>query len=969
MIPFLFTLSGAAALAYEVAWTRLLALLLGSSIHSVSLVLGTFMVGFALGGALGGRIADRVRRPLLAFSALQVFLGFFALGFPHLLRAIDLLAGDVGRRTFGTDPILFTATFAAVLLPTTAMGATFPLVVRSFVSMPGRIGSGSGFLFGCNLLGAAAGAGLAGFVGVRELGIEGTIGVAACVNGIVAVGAWFTARSLATRSADPSGDPPPFEPSSRRERASVLVLYAVAGFSAIGVQVVWTRILTFFLEGFTYTFTAIVVVYLLGMFAGSWAVGAWVRRRTPGPGGLAALVACWSLAALGGLVLLERVPDGVESLRVAFSPHPGTLGFAAGLASAAFLFLFLPTFCFGGMLPVAARLYVGGAVGLGRDLGHLYAINNLGAAVGAIAAGYGVLGAFGTKGALAVYCGAGILASSAAILAGGPGNRTARRWMLAAAVALAGAGGIAAIRPERPIILSSHVFRGSRGPEHVLVESREGAGGAVSVVDNLRTGQRFLYTDDFLAAGTGRDYAYMRLLGHLPALLAERRDTALVIGFGSGTTAGALAAHPFRTIRIVEIVPEVLEVADRFRDVNGGVLADPRTTTEVGDGRHALAAGHERYDVLTLEPLMPYTPGAVSLYTREFYRLGLERLKPGGWFCQWVPVHALPNDLFRVLLRTFVDVFPFSSVWFYERSVILVGGRRELRISYEEFRARAEEEGVARDLARSDLHEPDAVLGGFVSGGRPLREWMGDGAVLTDDRPVTEFHPLPRSFVTTFAADNLADLRRAVRFPGSAFDFTGLSEEASIEAIERLRSWVRSSADLMSGMAARSLRDYLAVTGRGEESIEPLALALRDFASALEAQPRNAVAEWHLRDTRFLFFLAEARRSLGEGDLPRAQAAAARAAELLPDRPEAYALLGRAALAAGRPSEAADQFAAALARFPLHGESLWYLAWLRYAEGNREAARRYLQQAREVEAPSPLPEGDRARMVRDLGGS
>jgi spermidine synthase len=957
IVALLFTLSGAAALSCEITWTRLLALVLGSTTHSISLILGTFMLGFCLGGVAGGRLADRSRRPLGVFALLQAFLGAYAFLFPRLLEGIEAAAGTGGV----SDGIRTILAFVVLLPPTTAMGATFPLVARSVIATREGIASGSGFLFGCNLVGAALGAAASGFLAIRTIGLEGTIRSAAVVHLLVAATAAFVARGMEreSRPALPSEPLDPRDPVA----SGVLFVYAAAGFSAIGLQVVWTRVLTFFLEGFTYTFTAIVCVYLGGMFAGSWVFGWLFRRRRVGPSVLPGLAAAASLSALGALAWLERYPEGPESLRFAFSPAPGTVGFAAGLLVAALVFLGLPTFFFGAMLPVSARLYVRAPGVVGTGLGWLYGLNNLGAGIGGLVAGYWILGALGTKGGMILYCGIGIVASIVA-LAASPASRGRAGLAFALGVSILFGVGAAAIRPARPLILDSHVFRGSRGPEHELVETREGSAGTVSVVDNLRTGERFLYTDDFLAAGTGHSYRYMRMLGHLPALFAERRGSALVIGFGSGTTAGALAAHPFETLRVVEISPDVYEVADHFRDVNAGVLEDPRVSKEVEDGRHLLASDAATYDVITLEPLMPYTPGAVSLYTREFYALGLARLREGGTFCQWVPVHAMRTPHFTMLLRTFGDVFPFASVWFYEQSALLLGSRQRPERTYREIRIRTEEAAVAADLAAAGYGSADAVLGGFVTAGEDLVEWLGEGAVMSDDLPIMEFFPLPRSTVTTFAADNLSSMRETIRFPGTILRLDTTEAEA-----DRLRAWTRSTAELMSGMAARSLRDYLALTGRPDEASVQMFEALRSFAAALSIQPANRQAEWHLRDSRYLVLLGDAASALAAGEPLRARAAAERAVEIHPDRPEGHYYLGVSEWKRGNADAARGAFRDAVSRYPRHAGSLWHLALLAHEAGERAEAVRYLRRAREADPQGPLPAATREGLLRELSRS
>jgi spermidine synthase len=322
------------------------------------------------------------------------------------------------------------------------------------------------------------------------------------------------------------------------------------------------------------------------------------------------------------------------------------------------------------------------------------------------------------------------------------------------------------------------------------------------------------------------------------------------------------------------------------------------------------------------------------------------------------------NRHFKMLIRTFVDVFPDASVWFYEQSALLLGRKEPREFSFEELALRSELPRVAEDLAVAGMPSVSAVLGGFVTADDDLVEWLGEGPVMTDDLPIMEFYPLPRSTVTTFAADNLGSLREALRFPGDFLRFEGPSAD---EDRERLRSWTRSTGDVMSGMARRALRNYLALTGRSEEGAANLYEALRLFASALEVEPANRQAEWHLREARTTLLLSDAATALASGDVAKARASARRAIELSPDRMEGYYYLGIAEWTAGRGDPATKAFLEAQRRYPRHAASLWYLALLAAEAGNRDEAARYLRRARRIDPVGPLPDRLRARLIGPHG--
>lgn len=947
LVPLLFTASGAAGLVYEVTWSRILATFLGSTVHAVSVILAVFMVGFALGGLLAAKLPKR-RSPWRAYACAQAGLALIGLAFPLVLGVLErsgvaALAGDASRYAF--------AVFA-VAVPTVLMGATFPWVVAAYVRDPERVGRGTGWLGGANLFGAAMGALLAGFVTIRIFGIRESSWIAAGLNALVFASSWLVRpRGVAGGGSEEAVE------SSTAARESVAwgaapnltILVFYAGFATLALQVAWTRVLTFFLEGFTFTFATLVATHLVALFLGSVTSGSMARDRERSRRVLRVVSLAWPVASVAALAVLLQAPDIPETLRFRFSHESGSFGHALGLFASACLYVFVPTFLLGMVLPAAA-----GALGRSTArpdalVGRLYAIQNFGAALGAIACGFVLLDVAGMKGTIVFVGAAGFVVAAGAA-------RASIRRSAAGLAATAVAGGllifaIVAARPAEPVIESSHVFRGSRGPEHVLVTSREGSGGSVSVVDNLRTGERFLYTDDFLAAGTGERYHYMRLLGHVPSLFCAQRESALVIGFGSGTTAAALAKHPFAMIDIVEILPEVLEVAPEFDAVHAEVLDDPRARLTVGDGRHFLQTTSRRFDVITLEPLMPYTPGAVSLYTAEFYELGRERLAEDGVFCQWIPVHGMRTDHFRRLVSSFQVAFPTCAMFAYETSVIVLGTRApQWSLALGEFERRAGEEAVAEDLVTAGFPSPRSLFGAFVSETETIASWLDGIPPMRDNRPVLEFYPLPRSTVTSFGSDNLVSLLDARVSPVALFDSGAVPSDAA----ESLRAWARAAEQVLIGTASSLRGEYLAIVGAREDAAAHLAAAESSMARALTEREGCVVARRWLRDHRYRQFVARGRAEL-RGERPeQARVLFERACALRPERHLAHYELGRAQLALGAVVAADESFAAAIERFDRHADSWWHRALIAARQGRAADAASLVERARSFGTKPPF---------------
>jgi spermidine synthase/tetratricopeptide (TPR) repeat protein len=541
---------------------------------------------------------------------------------------------------------------------------------------------------------------------------------------------------------------------------------------------------------------------------------------------------------------------------------------------------------------------------------------------------------------------------------------------------LAAAGGLAAAaalllvlgRPGEPMILRSQVFLGPRGRENRLVESREGIAGLASVVRNERNGFLSLYTDEFLAASTEGRYRYMRMLGHIPAVLAEDPRRVLVMAFGTGTTAGTLSTHPtVERLDIVEISPEVLALAPHFASVNRGVLdragrpGRPEVRVFTDDARRFVLASRDAYDVITLEPLLPYTPGAVHLYTREFYALCRERLAPGGALCQWFPIHAMSRDDFRALAAAFVEVFPESSLWFVDETAALVGttGPGPQPVPVARSAERLSAPGPRADLVEGGLDDLAQWWSFRVCGGRALREWTAGAEPMTDERPILEFRPVYAFTLTTFLHDNLVvalDLRERDPVEG-AVDLAGLPPAEAGAFRGRLAAASAATAAYMDGRASYDLFSFHASHTRflsdaaGElhrrEAEEALRTAVLRFEDARRANPRDRIVAAQARNVEVLRLLNEGRALLRRGKPGEAADAYARAAaEEAPwNRDEAWTGLGRALLRDGKPVAARDALEKALAIYAGNRDAQALLGEALVALGRPGEARPWFERA------------------------
>jgi spermidine synthase len=1011
----LFLLSGATALCYEVAWTRRLVLVFGSTTTAVALILGAYMLGLALGSEAGGRIADRVRRPALLYAVAEALIGLYALLFPWLVDGMRSVYLGLGT---AATPVLFGGAFLLLLVPTFLMGATLPLLVRATVDDPARTGGVVGRLYGANILGAVIGTSATGFWLMEAAGVTGATRVAAVLNLAIAVAGLlaFRAHSApthtvsdtawpATRCQTPSDAPANVEdapgPVPTSWARAALVSAFSAGLVGLAAEVLWTRLLTFTLQGFTYTFSAMLATFLLGLALGGFAFSRFASRTTDPVRALARLHVAVGVLSAGVLLALTH--------------HYATSGFfwdlagsAAGkggalktrhilqLVMSSAVVLLPPAFLMGGCFPLAAAAYRRGLGDLGARMGRLYAVNTVGAVAGSLVAGFVVAPLAGLTWGAALVAMLSIAAGFAVLLVGG-GADGARRFLMPLGGAALAAVVIARAHPETPFILHAQAFLGVGARENRLVETKSGEVCEVSVVENERERYRVLYTDEFEAAGTKPEYRYMRLLAHLPVALAADPSRVLVICFGTGTTTGSVSTHSaVKRLDVVEISPEVLEVAPHFKDVNRDALhgagrADLDVAVHVDDGRNFVLRSKDRWGVITLEPLMPYTPAAVHLYTEDFYRECAPRLAPGGVMCQWIPLHAMDDADYRALVGAFTAVFPDSAVFFVDGAVALIGGNEPLNLSYKRVAERLSDPPAKADLAAVGFDDPVRALATFVASGEKLRAFAAkdverrDVAPVTDERPVLEFHPLPTRVVATHAWQNfqsMMGLRDSYeRLP---VDLAGVEKglpdlplrEADASDVEtRLYVALRVAKHMLRGAVAMEANAYISKDpSRSAADALDAAQQGRDaFRLALSVDPENAGARRALEVVDRAMESAFGVDALAHNDFETAERRFRKALEYQSARQEDVAWT-RLAEALSRQEKFEEALAAATEAtrlFPRGLDARCERAYARAALGDLGGARDDYLRALEGAEVSTLPprlREDAERVLRDAAG-
>jgi spermidine synthase len=779
--------SGCAALIYEIVWLQLLQLVIGSSAVSLGLLLAAYMGGLCAGSALLARLVGRDRHPLKVYAVLEAgiaILGIVALfGVPLVGRIY--LAGASG----GLWGLVLRGLVAAACLlpPTVLMGGSLPAVARSLETSPVGVAR-MGYLYGANIAGAVAGCLVAGFYLLRVHDMAVATYSAAALN----VAASAAALALAWRWKPVAAERAPEIRPAPRAAGRVLVYLAIglSGLTALGAEVVWTRLLSLLLGATVYTFSIILAVFLAGLWAGAGA-GSSLARRLGQP--RRALAACQLLLALAiawtAYTVSHSLPFWPVDPWLSLDPW---FNFELDLLRSAWAVL-PATLLWGASFPLAMAAAAAPGEDPARLSGYVYAVNTAGSIAGALAFSLYFIPQFGSRESQRILIGLAVAAAViAAVSAGSPGRdrKAALHFAAVLGAMLLGVALIAGVadvpwqmiaygRRMAPIVRAVDLYD-QGNPTRVLFRG-EGINSSVLIAE--RAGQRHFYVSGKAEASTAiLDMRLERMMGHLPALLHPGPRSVLVVGFGAGVTAGSFTRYPeVGDLAICELEPFIPPASNEyFGKENYRVLEDRRTRMIYDDARHYIFTTRDKFDVITTDPIHPWVKGTSTLYSREYYQLVKQHLNPGGVVAQWLPVYDSDRETIRTELATFFEVFPQGTVWSNHLNgdgfdLVLIGQAQPGPISVDGMQQRLDRPDYApvlRSISEVGFHSAVEFLATYAGRARDLRPMLAGAQINADLN-------MRLQYIAGLGLNSMAyqrtykDLRQYRRFPEDLLIGTG----------------------------------------------------------------------------------------------------------------------------------------------------------------------------------------------------
>ena len=766
----------------------MLTLVFGHTVFSVSVVLAAFMAGLGFGSYLFGHAIDKLSAnstdssstALLVYGWIEILIfvsgGLLSLIFANFAEVYSLFHSFLPESPALQNFLRVVFSFTLMLIPTTFMGATLPLISKYCVTDDKRIRKQVSLLYALNTLGAAFGCLITGFFLMGAFGVLQTVLMAATGNLIIGISALsiYKENGGIVKFSLPKIRLPKMGWSP--EQKFWMGISFICGFTALAYEVLWTRLLVFSIASTVYSFSMMLTVFLLGIFLGSLLLIPFSSKIKNSHTILMVLQGGIGIYVIGSIYGIESILSPPWN---AYNLGNPAMAFWNYFRDSAALML-VPTLLLGMCFPLLIQLIANKHENIGQATGQIYAANTMGAIFGSLFSGFLFLPHFGSQASLALLATINLFIMVLLFCTSGYLTLTIRKAMTMVFVAL-----ILFINMTIPNdLFNSFFMRDSAGKRNInkLIYFEEGLSDTVAVFKDeyglLDPSAKRLITNGIsMSASNMIATRYMKLFAHVPILLVDKPDDVLVVCFGTGQTTGAAGIHPrVKTVDSLELSSSVINAGKMFADQNHDVLSNPKVNFVIQDGRNHLLTTHKFYDVITSEPPPPRTAFTVNLYTREYYELQKRKLKPGGISAQWIPLHSQGEEEVAMHFKTFQSVFPYTMGWLsVANEILIIGSDQPIKIDFNKLNERLQEPEIKKAL--KDIEIPDIFS--FLSNIWLLNEQvvkLGEGyPLITDNHPAIEFY-LELGNVIGIPGQERYVFNRA-RFNDIAKQITNLSEE------------------------------------------------------------------------------------------------------------------------------------------------------------------------------------------------
>jgi spermidine synthase len=763
LIYLFFFLSGAASLIYQILWTRQFIPVFGNSSYAITVVLVAFMAGLGLGSWFFGRYADRHRNRLLLYSIIEVGVALSAFIIPLILsllkKIMPIFFSSLAESILLISIIRFTFSFMILFLPSFLIGGTLPVLSRYCVDELKFVSHRLSLLYGLNTLGAAAGVFIAGFFLIETFGLSGTNSVAIALNLFIAgtmFFIWFSREKKGgkihlkekepTKKKNLEKEPSLGQPDLGGLRPVILSIALITGFTSLSLEVLWTRYMLFRIPSTPYSFSSMLGVFLICLGIGSLLYRLLFASRKNqvsilafillliGPLILLMLSAASKFAITYGLRFFSFVPITPSSL---LWEKVQSINIAA-------ITIFVPGVLIGITFPALCTIFTQNIKTVGESIGRVYAVSTAGSIAGSFLPVFVLIPLLGIRLSLLLIALFISAAGLGLIFILKKGQKIIRLVQAFAALLIL----IFLFSLLIPKGLTKELFLSTLqlGKHNDILFYKEGKTATSILVQDKVSGLKDLYINSVEEVPTSYAAQYcFKLMGILGVLLHPEPSDALMICFGGGIAAGTTIQHPeIKSLEIVDIEASVIKAAYLLSQENNNLLESNKVRVIIEDGRNYLFMTKKKYPLIISDSTHPKSADSWVLYTQEFYQAVKDTLTKNGVFVQWLPFHLLTTQEYQIILKTFLSVFPHTSLWLthsfdemgrYLKFSLVVGTPEPFSLDFKSFKRKLLYPSVQKDLEFWNLNHPLGILENFLCGEEKIREWTESVPINTDNLP------------------------------------------------------------------------------------------------------------------------------------------------------------------------------------------------------------------------------------------
>ena len=761
IIFFSFTLSGMLGLMYEVIWQRELSLVFGSTLSATTAVLTAFMSGMAIGSRFFGRLSERVNNPALFYGILLIGIGLYCLGMSFFfdnLNTLHIIVYNQFGGSFLLELLRFILAVIILLFPCALMGGTLPLLSRALIEQKEFIGKNLALLYFYNTFGASIGTLLAGFVMIRLFGMSrSNILIAIFYILLGSSLALFLRRNENAILKKNKRESVPSEPY--KVQIFFPVLYALLGAAGMAAQVAWVRSLNLVLGSTVYAFSMMLAAYLLGIAVGSLVAGWFIDKNESSQKTIAILAFCVWLSIVLSVVLISRLPIILLLLFPNF--HHSFFLWQSCLFLLSLAVVFPSTFFMGALFPAFGKAYIENIQKVGENVGNLYLWNTLGCITGSIVTAFILIPMVGTRLSLIASAAIYLLVSSGFLFSQAKNRKGRIQIAVLLLICLLGYKAIpvweSALLDSGVYLYAPQLLDGFEGNREILFE-KEGFHSHVTVTE--KSGVRSLRINGKTDGSDGGDLPTQSLLAILPLAHVHNPSNALVVGLGTGVTAGSALNFPDLQVDCVEIDDAVISASNFFNHVSGNPFTNNRFKIIHADARTVLSSGRQTYDIIISEPSNPWITGVSNLFTVDYFTAAFHKLSEKGIMCQWIHSYYMDTDTLMIIFRSFQAVFPFCSLWEGSSGDYLILGSQFDHISLnQDYAFLFSNPLIKEDLLRLDIIDSSNLRQRLIlnSADFSAMTQLTGSKLNTDDTPYVEFNA-PMSLYHNTVDENQAHI-------------------------------------------------------------------------------------------------------------------------------------------------------------------------------------------------------------------